>query len=368
MQGIWQYHQWLPQVGEENRFTLGEGNTPLIPSRSIGRMLGLEHLYFKLEMLNPSGSYKDRFAACVVSELQQREVPFCIATSSGNTGAALAAYCAAAGIKCYMVVTDGAPAGKLQQMQVYGAETLMVRGFGLDPGVSARVMEGLSAICSKAGTAVQISAYQFSPGAMEGVQTIAYEIAGQLPATNAQVFSPAGGGGLTLAVGKGFSTYAAAFPDFKIPRLHCVQPVGNNTIAGALRRGASAAQAVSRSTTTISGLQVPHIIDGDAVVQVCRQSGGTGYEVLDETVLDCQEKLAKMEGIFCEPAGAVALAGVVQALEKKELRAGDPVVCLVTGHGFKEPVSAAAIAGRTDAASFDQVADVFGYIESRIKD
>src|SRR5690606_34975203 len=100
---------------------LGEGNTPLVKSRQLGPALGLPNLYFKLEMLNPSGSYKDRFAASAVSELLDKDLKFCLATSSGNTGAALAAYCAAADIKCFLAIVDGAPSGKLQQMQVYGA-------------------------------------------------------------------------------------------------------------------------------------------------------------------------------------------------------------------------------------------------------
>src|SRR5690606_21319120 len=109
----------LPDMREKSRITLGEGGTPLLKSRHIGSVLGLNNLYFKLEMLNPSGSYKDRFAAAAVSQLAGQSVSFCLATSSGNTGAALAAYCGAAGIPCYIAIVDGAPSGKLQQMQIY---------------------------------------------------------------------------------------------------------------------------------------------------------------------------------------------------------------------------------------------------------
>ena len=364
--GIWQYQSLLPSFDEQHQFTLGEGSTPLVHSQSIGESLGLQHLYFKLEILNPSGSYKDRFAAGVVTELRQQSVPFCIATSSGNTGAALAAYCAASGIKCFMVVTDGAPAGKLEQMRVYGAETLMVRDFGLDMDVTAGVMEGLRQLCEQAGTRVQISAYQFSEKAMAGVQTIAYEIADQLKPPPAHVFSPAGGGGLTLALGKGFSIYKEKYPQFERPKLHCVQPEGNNTIAGSLRSGGLEAIAVTASETRISGLQVPNIIDGTAVVEQCRELGGTGYLVSDEAVFHYQEQLAKKEGIFCEPAGAVALAGLAEAVKNKEVSSWEPVVCVVTGHGFKDPKSTSQLAQQSYSDIFDQPSSVLQYLGSII--
>ena len=216
-------------------------------------MLGLENLYFKLEMLNPSGSYKDRFAASAVSQLLEQELRFCLATSSGNTGAALAAYCAAAGIKCYLAIVDGAPVGKVQQMQVYGAQTLMVKDFGLSPEVSAQVFSGLQDTASQHGGRVQISAFHYSPFGMAGVQTLAYEIAEQLPAAS-HIFSPAGGGGLTLAVALGFNIWAEYQSGYRKPKVHCVQPVGNDTISSALRNGSQKAEAVSRSRTTVSGL------------------------------------------------------------------------------------------------------------------
>src|SRR5690606_28662401 len=106
---------------------------------------------------------KDRFAAMAVSVLKQEQAQFCLATSSGNTGAALAAYCAAANLPCLLTIVDGAPQGKLQQMQVYGAATLMVRMFGKDPVISASVMSTLSTLAHAGGGSVQISAFCYSP-------------------------------------------------------------------------------------------------------------------------------------------------------------------------------------------------------------
>lgn len=367
MRGIWKYSHLLPCMDENAKLTLGEGNTPLVKSRQLGRQLGIDHLYFKLEIVNPSGSYKDRFAACAISDLVQKNINFCIATSSGNTGAALSAYCAVAGIKCYISVVDGAPIGKMQQMQVYGAQTLMIKGFGIDPKVTDEVMKGLHIIAENFSSPVQISAYQYCSLAMTGVQTIAYEIAEEIPAFSGHIFSPAGGGGLTLAMVKGFNKWKEVDPGFKIPKVHCVQPEGNDTISGPLRNGLSKAQPVPKSQTAISGLQVPNVMDGNEVLDACRNTGGSGYAVTDSMVYECQENLAKMEGIYCEPAGAVALAGVLKAVENGEINKNDHVVCVVTGHGFKDPASAGRIAKKSGDYYFNSANETFEYIKSQIK-
>jgi threonine synthase len=351
---------------EAYRVTLGEGHTPLVRSRNLGPMLGLDNLYFKLEMMNPSGSYKDRFAASAVADLLRRRAPVCIATSSGNTGAALAAYCAVAGLPCILAIVDGAPAGKLKQMHAYGAETLMIKGFGKDLHVTGDVMDGLRMIADECGSTVQISAYCSNPGGMAGVQTIAYEIAEELSLVSKQVFSPAGGGGLTLAVAEGFRVWSEEYREESYTKINCVQPEGNDTICSVLRNGEGEARAIEASTTSISGLQVPALLDGHRVVDACRATGGTGYVVSDALVFHCQKDLARKEGIFCEPAGAVAYAGVVEALKAGEIDRKDPVVCLVTGHGFKGPAGVDRMAGSALSRYIEHAGDTFEYISRRI--
>ncbi len=366
MKGIWKYSHLLPQVEESCKLTLGEGGTPLVRSRRLGPAMGLNNLYFKLEMLNPSGSYKDRFAAVAVSDLLQKAKKFCLATSSGNTGAALAAYCAAADIKCLLMVVDGAPIGKMKQMQVYGCQTLMIKGFGTDTQISKDIMAKLKELAESNHTIIQISAYTYSPVGMAGVQTIAYEIAESLQNKTDHVFSPAGGGGLTLALTKGFNTWKDHMPDFKIPRVHCVQPEGNDTISGPLRIGLSNALEISRSATTISGLQVPNVLDGNEVIRMCKTTNGNGHTVSDQLIYQCQEQLAKEEGIFCEPAGAVALAGLKSALFNKGIDKNDHIVCLITGHGFKDPVSADKISAHTIDKYFSDNNACFSYLNTQI--
>jgi len=364
LSGIWKYPSLLPSVDETCRVYLGEGNTPLVKSKKIGPAWGMPDLYFKLETVNPSGSYKDRFAAAAVAGLLQRGTQVCLATSSGNTGAALAAYCAAAGMLCLLVVVDGAPEGKMKQMQLYGAETLMVQGFGKDQAVTEEVFSTLQKIASDQAGTVQISAYHYAPEGMAGVETIAFELAETL-FQQAHVFSPAGGGGLTLAVAKGFAKWKKKYPYFTLPSVHCVQPEGNNTIAGALASGLAKATSIPQSTTKISGLQVPNVIDGNEVIAMCSTSGGTGHLVTDEEVFALQKKLAMQEGIYCEPAGAVALAGALNAVKEGMISKEEPIVCLVTGHGFKDPASVERITRAATNQYFDDFQSTINYINTK---
>lgn len=336
MKSIWTYSDLLPAIPEAYRVMLGEGHTPLVKSRSIGPALGLPSLYFKLENLNPTGSYKDRFAAVFISLLNSMQQRLCVATSSGNTGAALAAYSAAAGITCALAIVDGAPLPKVRQMQLYGAMAYMVKDFGIDPQVTSGLFEMLERLAAEKGIPLPVSAYRYCEAGMQGVQTIAYELLEEMQQPPAHIFSPAGGGGLTLAVARGVMAYGNKYQLPHLPAVNCVQPEGNNTIAGALRNQELKATAIRSATTAISGLQVPGILDGNEVITACRQLNGNGYVVTDAAVFSWQQQLASREGVFCEPAGAVALAGVEAALKEKKITATDTVVCLVTGSGFKD--------------------------------
>lgn len=335
---IWRWNHLLEPIPAAARITLGEGNTPLVPSRRIGPAAGLSNLYFKLEQSNPSGSYKDRFAATVISHMVASGSSQCIATSSGNTGAALAAYCAATGIECRIAIVEGAPPGKLKQMLAYGARLARVRGFGTDASTTDHVFRALREIGARPGYALQVSAYTYSATGMSGVQTISYELAEQAPHPIEHVFCPAGGGGLCVAVARGFQRLVDRGDLARSPAVECVQPEGNNTIAGPLRSGALQAKAVE-CTTRISGLQVASVVDGDLTIKECRATGGTGHLVQDEEIWHLQSRLAREEGIFSEPAGAVALAGALQAVKLGRIRNDATVVCLVTGSGFKDEVA-----------------------------
>ncbi len=335
---IWRFSDKIVEVPSAHRITLGEGNTPLIRSRSIGPKLGLENLYFKVESSNPTGSYKDRFAAAAISHMLTHGKRRCIATSSGNTGSALAAYCAAARMTCRVAIVETTPDGKLKQMLAYGAELARIKGFGLDSAVTASTMERLKQQAAAPDAELQISAFHYSPAGMSGVQTISYELAEQLPTGIDHLFCPAGGGGLTLAVARGFQELLNRKAISRSPAVHCVQPAGNNTIAGPLRDGLDRAQSVE-CTSAISGLQVPNVIDGNEVIAACRATGGTGHLVNDDEVWHTQARLAKEEGLFCEPAAATALAGLLKTAATTINNSKANIVCLITGSAFKDPPS-----------------------------
>lgn len=323
---------------DTNRFTLGEGQTPLLRSRWIGPEAGLDHLYFKLETINPTGSYKDRFAAAAITDMQAHGKTRVVTSSSGNAGSALAAYSAAAGMECQVAVFIGAPENKLKQMLAYGAQIWKIQDFGADPEITQEAFEYLRHVGSAADAQLQISSYQYSPVSMMGVEAIGSELVDQAVSMSRSIdhlFCCAGGGGLLLAIVRGFEATLRQKKIECLPAMHCVQPAGNNTISGPLCEGLDQAQPC-HSTTAIGGLQVASVLDGDTVIAACRQSGGTGYLVDDETVFEVQSQLARQEGIFCEPAAAVSLAGVLQAAKAGKIQREETVVCVVTGTGFKD--------------------------------
>ena len=338
--GIWKWSHCLGEVPDDCfRITLGEGGTPLVRSCRIGPEAGLTNLYFKLESSNPTGSYKDRFAVAAISHLLARGQTRCLATSSGNTGAALAAACAVAGIPLHLAIVEPAPDDKLRQMLAYGAKLSRIRGFGLDPEASASIFKGLRRLAKSPGWSLEVSAYSISPDGMRGVETIAHELDLDLASEIDHVFLPAGGGGLCLAVARGFDACQAS------PAIHCVQPEGNDTIAGPLRGGHLHGRRADPCKTTISGLQVPNLLDAGEVIAACRASGGNGHLVSDDSIYELQRRLAREEGIFSEPAGAVALAGTLQAAANGEIDPDKTIVCVVTGSGFKDGASLARMTG-----------------------
>jgi threonine synthase len=319
-------------------FSMGEGNTPLVPSTRIGPSMGIEHLFFKLESCNPSGSYKDRFVVGEVRNVIHCGKKLCVATSSGNTGSSLAAYCARAGLSCLIVVNATAPSGKLAQMQAHGAHVLLVDGFVTSPQITEDVFTVLSQATSEGPAALVVSSYRSCPIGMAGVETISRELCEQAPVDIQNVFVPMGSGGLFTAVCRGFAS-----GDSIIPRIHAVQPAGCATVVGPFQRGENSIRPIE-SMTRISGLSVPFDIDGTLALEHLQKFGGQGFAVTDDEVFEAQRDLFEKEGIYSEPAGAAALAGLQRAIRERTLDGGQSAICLVTGHGFKDPVAVERVA------------------------
>ena len=331
-------------------FSLGEGNTPLVSSRWIGPHLGLPNLSFKLEQTNPTGSYKDRFAARLVGLLVQGGHPFCLATSSGNSGAAVAAYSAAAGLPCLVCVPAEAPAAKLTQIRAYGAHLLRIRGLLESPAALRDLLHRLQSLTNRRGMPLGTSAYALSPDAMAGIEPLSAELTAALGAPPDRVFAPVGGGGLLTAVSRGFAPQnpdptASAPP---VPRLHAVQPDTNDTVAAAFRVGEDRAREVA-TVTQISGLAVQIDLDATAALHAVRASGGSAHAVDEALIWDVQSLLARREGLYVEPAGATAVAGLWRAAQSGEVSPHDRIVCLLTGHGYKDEAAAQRLATRGSA-------------------
>lgn len=325
------------------RITLGEGRTPLVSSVSIGPRYGATRLFFKLENCNPSGSYKDRFIATALARLLESGAKACIATSSGNTGSALAAYCARYGVRSFILVNQDAPSGKLAQMQGHGAQVIRIPAFVTDPAVTESVFAVLRELSQAHHVPLIVSAYRYCPEGMVGVETISAEITTDLPELD-HVFVPVGGGGLYSAVARGFAASGI--------KVHAVQPAGCSTVVATFERGDDEILPV-HSTTRVSGLSVPFDIDAGRALEHLRACGGHGFAIDDDDIFQAQAMLLEREGIYAEPAGATALAGWIRAVETGIVKPEQTAVCLVTGHGFKDPVSVERAAQRHPDLTMD---------------
>ncbi|THF77314.1 threonine synthase [Cohnella fermenti] len=338
-QGIWKYAALLPNVPASSRIELGEGGTPLVRSVSLGKRLGIEQLYFKYEGGNPTGSYKDRIAAMGVSWALAQGKAACIGTSSGNAGAAAAAYAARAKLPYHLFVLENMAEAKLAQVLAYGADVRKVVGFGYSPEVGEEVFDRVVAASKEHNWEIMVTAFRFNPYAMEGVKTIAYEIAEQLgEAAAARVYSPAGGGGLYVGIWKGFDELSRLGLATGKPHMVAVQPDGCSNIARAYKLGEKH-PAPGPATSRISGLQVPNPPDGEAALALMAAGDGSSVSVADGDIYTAQRMLAEEEGIFCEPAGATALAGLIRERDNGRTFDSGPVVCIVSGVGFKDGAS-----------------------------
>ena len=172
---------------------------------------------------------------------------------------------------------------------------------------------------------------------MSGIRSISYEIQEQIGDVD-HVFCQAGGGGLAIGAAQGYLQLKDEGVIPKVPRVHVVQPNGNDTIASPLRDGKQQARDI-QCTTKVSGLQVASVTDGHIAVTECRKTDGTGFLVDDEFVWEIQKQLARTEGIFCEPAAAVSVCGALKALQMGEISQDQVIVCPITGSGFKDPTS-----------------------------
>ncbi len=273
--------------------SLGEGGTPLLPAPRLSERLGCE-LWLKWEGMNPTGSFKDRGMAVAVSRALERGAPGVICASTGNTAASAATYAARAGLRAVIVLPAGAVArGKLAQARAAGAELREIDGSFDEAHLIAReaaVEEGL------------VNVNSINPDRIEGQSSAAGEILEQLDRPPDVVALPYGGGGNTCAYLRGFSEAGT-----RVPRLLSVQ-------------------AADRSRTFASAIRI-----SDPVHREQAEAAAEVVTATDDEILEWWRAVTRLEGAFCEPASAASVAGVAH------VRPGGRVVCVLTGHGLKDP-------------------------------
>jgi threonine synthase len=281
----------------------------------------------KLEGALPTGSFKDRGASAMVAWLSRAGVERIVVDSSGNAGAAAAAYCARAALECEVHVPADTPSPKLAQLRAYGADIVRV------PGPRPAATERGQAV-ARAGGGVY-APHSWSPAFVTGTQTFAFELWEQLEgSTPDHLVVPLGGGSLLLGAQLGFAALRDAGMADRIPRLHGVQSNACRPLALAFESGASGAVPVALGTSAASGIQIPDPPRAREVLAAVRAGEGTISSVSEEALLQAERELAR-SGLYAEPTSAVALAGLAQLAASERIRTTETVVVALTGNGLK---------------------------------
>lgn len=323
----------LPQTDLRKVVSLGEGNTPLVRSQRFADKYGLRNLYFKLESTNPTGSFKDRQMTVAISKANEWERRRFGTASSGNVGVALSAYSARGGFEAHVWVAENTAASKIQQIQVYGAQVYLLP----NPEDGAvrdyyATYTGMQSYCVDRGMVPMISARPVNPYMVEGSKTIAYEIVAELGNSPDQVFAPVGGGGMLGGLWKGFSELKKLDIVSRGPRVNGAQ------------RGDYFAPIDKLGDPGHDWSDHYRPLDGSWAWSSIQESHGKLRFISVEDIRSAQAELTLLEGIFAEPQGAYATAGLIKAAEAGEIDEDQTIVCVITGMGLKDMAAAAEIA------------------------
>jgi threonine synthase len=307
--GLWDYRERLPV---EPLVTLGEGGTPLVRAPVLSERVGAE-VWLKIEGANPTGSFKDRGMTVAVSAAVSEGATAVVCASTGNTAASAAAYAARAGLRGLVIVPEGKIAtGKLAQALMHGARVIALRG---------NFDEALKLVRELTQRHPIALVNSVNPFRLEGQKTAAFELLDALGELDALCI-PVGNAGNVTAYHKGFQEMGAR------PRLFGFQAEG----AAPLVHGAP----VEHPETVASAIRIGNPARWEEAMEAVTTSRGKVQAVSDEQILDAYRFLAAREGVFCEPASAASVAGLL----KHGARGAERVVCVLTGHGLKDPQTA----------------------------
>lgn len=315
-----QYKDYLPINEKTPMVSLYEGNTPLIRSLNLSKDLGID-LYFKYEGLNPTGSFKDRGMVMAIAKALEVGSKNIMCASTGNTSASAAAYGSRYGLKTIVLIPDGYIAmGKLAQALQYGAEVVAIKG-NFD-----QALDLVKDITSKEPITLVNS---LNPFRIEGQKTGAFEIVDALGYAPDYLGIPVGNAGNITAYWKGFKEYKDNNISRTLPILKGYQAKGASPIVEG--------HPFENPETIATAIRIGNPASWDKAVSARDESGGSIQAVSDEKILEAYKLLSNQEGIFAEPRSAASLAGIIQSVEKGEIKKGSRVVCILTGNGLKDP-------------------------------
>jgi threonine synthase len=311
-----EYREFLPLADDSPVVTLLEGGTPLVPAPRLGERLGAT-VWLKIEGANPTGSFKDRGMTMAISKAVEEGAKAVVCASTGNTSASAAAYAARAGLSCAVIIPEGHIAlGKLAQALVHGARVLQVRG---------NFDEALTIVRELPSRAPVTVVNSVNPYRIEGQKTGAFEIIDVLGDAPDVHCIPVGNAGNITAYWRGYCEYKAAGRSTKLPRMLGFQAAGAAPIV--------LGHPVENPDTIATAIRIGNPASWYSATAAASESGGSITAVTDEEILSAYKFLAQQESVFCEAASAASVAGLI----KTGVPEGSKVVCVLTGHGLKDP-------------------------------
>lgn len=318
VRGLIRYRTSLPLPESADLITLGEGATPLVRLDLGGRPVS-----FKCEHLNPTGSFKDRGSAVLLSALVAAGIQEAVEDSSGNAGASFAAYSARAGIRAKVFVPDYASGPKRAQIESYGAEVVRIMG----PRSNAS-----EAVLREVEEGAIYASHAYLPHGLCGMATLAFELYEQLGVAPGALVTPVGQGSLLLGAHRGFQALLAAGRIERLPKLIAVQALACAPIWAVQQGGATGLLWTKERPTVAEGIRIVRPLRGDLVLSALQETGGHAVAVEEEEIIAGQRELSR-RGLFVEPTSAVVWPALAKTLP--DLR--QPVVAVLTGSGFKDP-------------------------------
>jgi threonine synthase len=322
---IHHYREYLPVNENTPIITLYEGNTPLVHAQNLAREIGFKgEIFLKYEGLNPTGSFKDRGMTLAISKAVEAGKKAVICASTGNTSASAAAYAAKAGLKAYVLLPKGAVAlGKLSQAVIYGAQVLALQG----------TFDDALEIVRKLGEILPVEVVNsVNPYRIEGQKTGAFEVCDALGFAPDYHFIPVGNAGNITAYWKGYKEYFQRGKIEKLPKMMGWQAEG----AAPIVKG----YPIKNPQTIATAIKIGNPYSWQSALQAARESGGLIDAVSDDEILYAYKLVASKEGIFCEPASAASVAGLIKLCREGFFKGGEVVVCTLTGNGLKDPDTA----------------------------